>query len=33
VVLGVSAFFYPVWTGMQIPSWFWSAHNWLRSWI
>ncbi len=33
VILAVSAFFYPVWTGMQIPSWFWSAHNWLRSWI
>jgi dolichyl-phosphate-mannose-protein mannosyltransferase len=33
VVLAVSAFFYPLWTGMQISSWFWNAHMWLRTWI
>ena len=33
VVLGVSAFFYPVWTGMQVPVAFWQLHNWLPSWV
>ncbi|WP_150308127.1 dolichyl-phosphate-mannose--protein mannosyltransferase [Planctomonas psychrotolerans] len=33
LVLLVSAFFYPIWTGMQVPTWFWNAHNWLRSWV
>jgi dolichyl-phosphate-mannose-protein mannosyltransferase len=33
VVLAVSAFFYPVWTGMQGSFWFWNAHMWLRTWV
>ncbi|WP_460802257.1 dolichyl-phosphate-mannose--protein mannosyltransferase [Microbacterium sp. GXF6406] len=29
----ISAFFYPVWTGMNVPYQFWLAHNWLPGWI
>ncbi|UWF78718.1 phospholipid carrier-dependent glycosyltransferase [Microbacterium sp. EF45047] len=29
----VSAFFYPVWTGMSVPYPFWLIHNWLPGWI
>lgn len=29
----VSAFFYPVWTGMSVPYEFWLIHNWLPTWI
>jgi dolichyl-phosphate-mannose--protein O-mannosyl transferase len=32
VVVLVSAFFYPVWTGMQIPIWFAEAHYWWPGW-
>lgn len=31
--LMMSAFFYPIWTGMQTPFWFWQIHMWLPSWI
>lgn len=31
--LVLSAFFLPIWTGMQIPFWFWQAHMWFTSWI
>lgn len=33
VVVAVSAFFYPVWTGMSVPYPFWLIHNWLPGWI
>jgi dolichyl-phosphate-mannose--protein O-mannosyl transferase len=33
VVVLVSAFFYPVWTGMSVPYEFWLIHNWLPGWI
>ncbi|WP_353114570.1 phospholipid carrier-dependent glycosyltransferase [Microbacterium sp.] len=33
VALLVSAFFYPVWTGMSVPYEFWLIHNWLPGWI
>nr|WP_245861916.1 phospholipid carrier-dependent glycosyltransferase [Sanguibacter antarcticus] len=33
VFVGVSAFFYPVWTGIQVPYEFWQAHMWLGSWV
>jgi len=33
VVLLVSVFFYPVWTGMSVPYDFWLLHNWLPGWI
>lgn len=29
----LSIFFYPLWTGMQIPYWYWHIHMWLPSWI
>lgn len=29
----VSIFFWPIWTGMQVPFWFWQAHMWMPSWI
>lgn len=32
-VVLVSAFFYPLWSGMQVPYWFWQAHMWLPSWV
>lgn len=33
VVLVLSVFFYPVWTGMMVPYEFWLIHNWIPSWI
>jgi dolichyl-phosphate-mannose-protein mannosyltransferase len=32
VVTLVSAFFYPLWTGMQTPFAFWQLHIWLPTW-
>ncbi|WP_404438432.1 phospholipid carrier-dependent glycosyltransferase [Microbacterium aerolatum] len=32
-VVLVSAFFYPVWTGMSVPYEFWLIHNWLPTWV
>lgn len=29
----LSVFFYPVWTGMMVPYWFWLIHNWMVTWI
>ena len=29
----VSAFFYPVWTGMSVPYDFWLLHNWMPGWV
>jgi hypothetical protein len=29
----VSAFFYPVWTGMEVPYDFWRLHNWSPTWV
>ncbi|MGO1545118.1 MAG: dolichyl-phosphate-mannose--protein mannosyltransferase [Gulosibacter sp.] len=28
----VSALFYPVWSGMMIPDWYWSLTHWLPGW-
>jgi len=28
----VTVFFYPLWTGQQIPFWYWQLHIWLPSW-
>jgi dolichyl-phosphate-mannose-protein mannosyltransferase len=33
LVVLVSAFFYPVWTAMEIPHSLWRAHMWLPSWV
>jgi dolichyl-phosphate-mannose--protein O-mannosyl transferase len=33
VVTLVSAFWYPVWTGMPVPYDFWRLHNWLPTWV
>ncbi|WP_347401167.1 dolichyl-phosphate-mannose--protein mannosyltransferase [Microbacterium esteraromaticum] len=33
VTVLVSAFFYPVWTGVSVPYDFWLIHNWLPGWI
>ena len=33
IVALVSAFWYPVWTGMTVPYEFWRIHNWLPTWI
>ncbi|WP_348788318.1 phospholipid carrier-dependent glycosyltransferase [Leifsonia sp. NPDC080035] len=32
-VAAVSAFFFPIWTGQQVPFWFWQIHMWLPSWV
>lgn len=29
----LSAFFYPVWTGMNVPYDFWLIHNWMPTWV
>ncbi|OJX72589.1 phospholipid carrier-dependent glycosyltransferase [Leifsonia sp. 71-9] len=29
----LSIFFWPIWTGEQIPFWFWQMHMWLPSWV
>jgi dolichyl-phosphate-mannose-protein mannosyltransferase len=29
----LSIFFFPLWTGMQIPYWYWQIHMWLPGWI
>jgi dolichyl-phosphate-mannose--protein O-mannosyl transferase len=33
VIALVSAFWYPVWTGLPVPYDFWRLHNWLPSWV
>lgn len=33
VTLLVSAFYYPVWTGMNVPYEFWLIHNWMPTWV
>lgn len=33
MVVLVSAFYYPVWTGVSVPYPFWLIHNWLPGWI
>lgn len=32
VVVLVSVLFYPVWTGMLIPDWYWTLTHWLPGW-
>lgn len=29
----LTAFFYPIWTGIQTPFWFWNLHIWLPGWL
>lgn len=29
----LSTFFWPIWTAMPIPTWFWQSHMWFLSWI
>ncbi len=29
----LSAFFYPLWSGIQTPLWFWQMHMWMPSWV
>jgi dolichyl-phosphate-mannose--protein O-mannosyl transferase len=33
LVVVLSAFFLPIWTGMEIPRWYLNLHFWFRSWI
>jgi dolichyl-phosphate-mannose--protein O-mannosyl transferase len=33
VATALTAYFFPIWTGMQVPFWYWQAHMWLPSWI
>lgn len=33
VVVLVSAFFLPLWTGMSVPYDFWLLHNWVPGWV
>jgi dolichyl-phosphate-mannose--protein O-mannosyl transferase len=33
VVIGVSIYFYPIWTAIQLPKDDWLLRMWFRSWI
>jgi len=33
VAVAVTVFFLPIWTGQQVPFWYWQLHMWLPSWI
>jgi dolichyl-phosphate-mannose--protein O-mannosyl transferase len=33
VAVGISVFFYPVWTGIQLPKDEWLLRMWFRNWI
>lgn len=33
VVVVLSAFWYPILTGIQVPYDFWRAHNWMQGWV
>lgn len=33
LVTVVSVFFWPLWTGEQVPFWYWRIHMWLPSWV
>lgn len=33
LVVLASAFFYPLWVGMQTPFWFWQLHVWAPTWV
>lgn len=33
VILVASLFWYPIWTGISVPRWFWQLHMWLPTWI
>ena len=33
LILGVSAFFYPIWTAWIVPYDFWHSHMWLQTWV
>ncbi|KHK98523.1 dolichyl-phosphate-mannose-protein mannosyltransferase [Microbacterium mangrovi] len=33
IVTLVSAFWYPVWTGMEVPYEYWRLHNWMSTWV
>lgn len=32
LVVVTAAYFYPLYSGMQIPFWFWNSHIWIPSW-
>ena len=33
LIVLVTAFFYPIWTAMVVPFWFWQLHMWMPSWV
>ncbi|MGO1317496.1 MAG: dolichyl-phosphate-mannose--protein mannosyltransferase [Cellulomonadaceae bacterium] len=33
IIAVVSVLFYPIWTALNVPTWFWRAHMWLPSWV
>ena len=33
IALLLSVFFYPLWSGIQTPLWFWQMHMWIPSWV
>jgi dolichyl-phosphate-mannose-protein mannosyltransferase len=33
VCVALSAFFFPIWTAMSIPDWFFRIHLWLPTWL
>lgn len=32
IVVALSAFFYPIWTGVRMPEWMFELRHWLRGW-
>lgn len=32
-VLAVSVYFFPIWSGAEVPTWFWRLHLWLPDWV
>ncbi|WP_394263804.1 dolichyl-phosphate-mannose--protein mannosyltransferase, partial [Trueperella sp.] len=32
-ILAASLFWYPIWTAIPVPRWFWQLHMWLPTWI
>jgi len=33
LIVGVSAFFYPIWSAWIVPYDFWHSHMWLQTWV
>lgn len=32
-VVALSIFWYPLWSGIEVPYWFYRLHNWMQGWV